>query len=103
MGHYLGLFHAFEQPQKGEEYLGCVNPDNASDDGCFDTPKYDRMSYLLLVDMLLNGAPLEELPYNPFEREPCDGSELYVSTNVMDYYYGLRTEITLEQKNALII
>ena len=101
MGHYLGLLHAFYEPREGEESLGCVNPDNASDDGCSDTPKYNRMSYMELVDMFLNGAPLEELPYNLLKREPCDGSELYISTNVMDYYYGFRTEITLEQKKRI--
>lgn len=37
MGHYLGLHHAFDETRNG-----CSDPDNASDDGCEDTPKYNR-------------------------------------------------------------
>lgn len=39
MGHYLGLFHAFD-------YTQCRQPNNdAFDDFCDDTPRYDRWAY----------------------------------------------------------
>ena len=90
MGHYLGLRHAFSEPEDGEG--DCDDPDNASDDGCSDTPKYDRTTYQTLFYA-------GRLPYsNPYLRQPCDGSALFLSTNVMDYYMGYRTNLTPQQK-----
>lgn len=86
MGHYLGLLHAFS-----EDGDGCANPDNASDDGCSDTPKYDRATY---QTMLYAGS----LPYDSYQRQPCDGSALFTSTNIMDYYDSYRTNITPQQQ-----
>lgn len=95
MGHYLGLRHAFSEtpPDAAGNFTGCLNPDNASDDGCADTPKYDRPKYdtLFKYDML---------PYNPYWRQPCAG-ELFVSTNVMDYYFSVRTQFTPDQKGRI--
>lgn len=85
MGHYLGLYHAFSEEN------GCDDPDNASDDGCSDTPKYDRATYQQLFE---TGT----LPYDEYYRQPCDGSEPFLSTNVMDYYMSLRTNLTSQQK-----
>ncbi|WP_298061602.1 M43 family zinc metalloprotease [uncultured Rikenella sp.] len=89
MGHYLGLRHAFSEPKEGEG--DCDNPDNASDDGCSDTPKYDRKTYQA---SFYAGT----LPYDRYYRQPCDGGELCLSTNVMDYYYSLRTNLTAQQQ-----
>lgn len=89
MGHYLGLHHAFSEPEEGEG--DCDNPDNASDDGCSDTPKYDRTTYQRLFYA-------NALPYDPYYRQPCDGGELFRSVNVMDYYMGNRTNLTAQQK-----
>lgn len=95
MGHYLGLRHAFSEEN------GCDNPDNASDDGCADTPKYDRATYMATIQPALdNDIPVEDLPYNPYWRQPCAG-ELYVSTNVMDYFYSVRTQFTPDQKGRI--
>lgn len=92
MGHYLGLRHAFSEPQKGE--TACGDPDNASDDGCSDTPKYDRTTYQALLYA-------NALPYDAFYRQPCDGGDLFLSTNIMDYYMSLRTNLTAQQKARL--
>lgn len=89
MGHYLGLRHAFQD-------RGCgTNPaDDAEDDGCEDTKKYDRYTY----QSLLFAGPL---PYAQEYRQPCDGSGLFLSTNVMDYFVGYRTNLTLKQKERI--
>lgn len=92
MGHYLGLRHAFSEPADGE--TACGDPDNASDDGCSDTPKYDRTTYQTLFYANM-------LPYNAYYRQPCDGSALVLSTNVMDYYMGFRTNLTPQQKDRV--
>ncbi|WP_300726511.1 zinc-dependent metalloproteinase lipoprotein [uncultured Rikenella sp.] len=94
MGHYLGLHHAFDETRNG-----CSDPDNASDDGCEDTPKYNRTAYMTDIQPWLTGqSTISELPYHPFERQPCKaGSGLVISTNVMDYYFGYRTQITADQ------
>lgn len=89
MGHYLGLLHAFS-----ENNQGCVNPDNASDDGCSDTPKYNRSTY---QTMLYAGS----LPYDAYERQPCNGDALFTSTNIMDYYESHRTNLTPQQKERI--
>lgn len=95
MGHYLGLRHAFSEEN------GCDNPDNASDDGCADTPKYDRATYMATIQPALDEEiPVEDLPYNPYWRQPCAGG-LFVSTNVMDYYYSVRTQFTANQKGRI--
>lgn len=96
MGHYLGLRHAFSETN------GCDDPDNASDDGCADTPKYDRAAYMATIQPALDGdIAVGELPYNPYERQPCDGSGLFLSTNVMDYYFSVRTQFTSDQKGRI--
>lgn len=96
MGHYLGLHHAFSEtpPDANGNFTGHLNPDNASDDGCADTPKYDRPKY----DTLLR---YNMLPYSGYLRQPCDGGDLFVSTNIMDYYYSFRTQFTPEQKRRI--
>lgn len=105
MGHYLGLLHAFNEPEEGEIYDGCQDPDNASDDGCGDTPKYDREAYMEMLKPYLDNPTREEwdaLPYNPYWREPCDGAALQSpSTNVMDYFFGLKTQFTPDQKGRI--
>lgn len=98
MGHYLGLRHAFD-----EDPNGCSSPDNASDDGCSDTPAYNRAAYLSDIEPWLEGRVyINELPYHPFLRKPCaTGADLTVSTNIMDYYFGYQTEITAEQQDRI--
>lgn len=91
MGHYLGLLHAFSELGNGNE---CANPDNASDDGCSDTPKYDRASY---QSMLYSST----LPYDSYQRQPCDGSTPFTSTNIMDYYDSHRTNLTPQQQERI--
>lgn len=92
MGHYLGLRHAFS-----DQIGACNDPDNASDDGCSDTPKYDRTAYQrALYANLYDGTPM---PYDGsiYERQACDGT-VFTSTNVMDYFMSRRTNFTPQQK-----
>ncbi|MDE5945581.1 MAG: hypothetical protein K2G93_08395 [Rikenella sp.] len=91
MGHYLGLKHAFSETD------GCTDPDDASDDGCSDTPKYDRATYQrAFYDNYLYGKPM---PYDgtAYERQSCSG-RVFTSTNVMDYFQSYRTNLTPQQK-----
>lgn len=88
MGHYLGLRHVFASAEE------CVDTDNASDDGCSDTPKYNRDAY---EEMLAN-MPVGYVEAELYYRQPCDGSERFLSTNLMDYYYGYQTNLTLQQR-----
>lgn len=92
MGHYLGLHHVFSEPTAGE--TACDDPDHASDDGCSDTPKYDRTTY----EQLLYS---NTLPYNAYYRQPCDGGALFLSTNVMDYFFSRRTNLTAQQRDRI--
>lgn len=88
MGHYLGLKHAFSDPSD-KTYDGCANKNDASDDGCADTPKYDRRAYQSMYATLV-GAGLS------YARESCAGQP-FRSKNVMDYYDGDRTQFTAGQ------
>lgn len=96
MGHYLGLKHAFSESTSGQ--AACSNPDDdASDDGCSDTPKYDRAAYQqAFYKNLYNGTPM---PYEgtAYERQACNG-RIFTSTNVMDYFQSHRTNLTPQQK-----
>lgn len=92
MGHYLGLRHAFSDSNDG-----CDDPDDASDDGCSDTPKYDRATYQrAFYANLYEGTPM---PYDgsAYDRQSCSGV-IFLSTNVMDYFLGRRTNLTSQQK-----
>lgn len=89
MGHYLGLFHAFSEPNAGNQYDACRNTNDASDDYCGDTPKYDRVTYGEEYPML---AEVQR-----YYRRSCAG-QVFRSTNVMDYFYSDRVNFTPEQR-----
>lgn len=95
MGHYLGLLHAYIEPNEDGSSPGCGTDitNNASDDGCSDTPKYDRATYDTWYDEYHRTLPWEDF----LLRQPCDGAS-FISTNVMDYYVGFRTNITADQR-----
>lgn len=93
MGHYLGLLHVFAY---GDEEPGTDPADNASDDGCTDTPKYDRETYQEWLSSLDMSDPLQW--GTAHYRIPSDGGEPFLSVNIMDYYMSYRTNITAQQK-----
>lgn len=93
MGHYLGLLHVFVG---GEEEPGTDPADNASDDGCDDTPKYDRTAYMEWFATLDWNDPKAQ--DSSLYRVPCDGGERFLSVNMMDYEMGYRTNITAQQR-----
>lgn len=78
LGHYLGLYHAFE------------------DDFCEDTYEYDRDAYEDLWWGPLSKKTWEER----IKRTALDGKE-FISTNFEDYYDGYYDEITLEQRKRI--
>lgn len=95
MGHYLGLLHAFEE---GPEAADPDPADHATDDGCRDTPKYNRSLY---EEWLAAFSPKNsEEAFEAWYRDGCGGGR-YLSVNVMDYYYGYRTNLTVHQKNRI--
>jgi|MGYP001039044784 zinc-dependent metalloproteinase lipoprotein len=98
MGHYLGLHHAFLDSNKSQT---CGDPNNdATDDGCSDTPKYDRVAYeRAFYNHYYYGA---SMPYagTVFDRQACDG-RVFASTNVMDYFESHRTNLTSQQRDRI--
>lgn len=87
IGHYLGLFHAFQE--EGE----CEGIDDYSDDYCSDTPKYSRAYYENIYEQLL-------LAHQTHLRISCAGT-IFESTNIMDYFDGARTHFTPQQKERI--
>lgn len=79
VGHYLGLFHAFEAEK------GCDDPADASDDWCTDTPKYDRKQYDALVETFL--PPSESVTAN--------------SLNTHDMYYKHGSMLAVESTGTV--
>lgn len=86
LGHYLGLFHVFND--KG----GCNDPDF-----CEDTPTYDRDRY----EEWLQGIDVWNVDFqNLATRTNCEG-ENYVSYNIMDYDYTYSNLFTLNQRERI--
>lgn len=81
LGHYLGLYHVFSEKECEET------------DYCDDTPNYNRTAYL-------NGLAELTPPYNfqeVVQRTSCEGL-LFISTNIMDYYYSYQNQFTENQR-----
>lgn len=94
MGHYLGLLHAFLE--QGSDFPVCApGMTNASDDYCADTPVYSRLAYESYIATLGNTLTPEHLI-----RTACNG-DTFVSTNIMDYYYGTRRDLTPDQRGRV--
>lgn len=106
MGHYFGLFHTFS--------FECSNDNDDSDDYCSDTPTYNRrsyedqlknvgsstakcnLSYPEIVSPTLTKGTVHEAYY----RTSCAG-ERFISTNIMDYYYGAKNVFTPQQRDRM--
>lgn len=88
MCHYLGLKHVFIEEEDGF----CGPGDDSSDDHCADTPRYSRLEYMLSFSSMPEGARML--------RVSCSG-DVFPSTNVMDYFEGLRHKITPNQRQRI--
>ena len=75
LGHYLGLYHAFEE------------------DFCEETLEYDIDAY---YNSLIPSEPWEE----KIKRISLDGT-VFISTNFEDYEYGYSDEITPDQRQRM--
>lgn len=78
-GHLFGLLHAFSEN-------GC-----GGDDYCADTPDYNRALYLDIF---------RQTGVRDFSRISCDG-KMFLSVNVMDYFFGSLSEISSDQKRRI--
>jgi zinc-dependent metalloproteinase lipoprotein len=87
MGHYLGLLHTFIETFATNPYCAPVSTDY-DDDFCTDTPIYSRAEY--------------ENNYSLYQkyRTSCNGIQ-FLSTNVMDYWYGDEYCITPDQQERI--
>lgn len=119
MGHYLGLYHAFDDKSS------CDQANDASDDYCIDTPKYDRAAYEKSLDEILkipaaaHSLPTLEtsalaaniaqpqwfgtkvaIPEEAYYRTSCSGLR-FKSTNVMDYYVTTQQVFTPNQRHRV--
>lgn len=78
LGHYLGLFHVFEE------------------DYCIDTESYDREAYEESLSKLETRPSLEDL----VKRTSYTGS-IFVSYNIMDYDYSYLNMFTANQRKRV--
>ena len=103
MGHYLGLLHAFAVDQYDESgnlvESACADKDDASDDYCADTPKYNRDQYNEWYNEVMQEGTEQEKE-NLYYRTSCN-SRVFRSTNIMDYDLGDRTTITPDQRERI--
>lgn len=91
LGHYLGLFHVFSEPEPGM-------PACADTDYCADTPTYIQANYHQWLEQFLREHQGERLALGDLaRREACDGT-VFTSTNYMDYDYVFYSEFTDEQR-----
>lgn len=109
LGHYLGLFHVFNQPGDREIIFGdnTVKVNNCKDtDYCTDTPSYDRDEYDRTLNKMVaadrikykrwGGVLAEKTVHYLFGRTACDGTR-FPSTNIMDYNYTDSFHFTPQQ------
>lgn len=88
LGHYLGLFHVFSSSDSSDS-------DASQTDYCDDTPDYDRSAYMLWLNSVEKN-PLMTME-NVIQRVSVSGAS-FQSRNIMDYYWTLADEFTLDQR-----
>lgn len=82
LGHYLGLFHVFDE--------------GLDNDYCDDTPSYDRGAYDAWLRTLTTAPPFEELA----QRTSIAGTT-FTSDNIMDYDFSYLNRFTPNQRQRL--
>lgn len=101
LGHYLGLFHAFDEDGNTNSGLStqCVNSDY-----CDDTPSYNRIAYTFYLRALLEEAAQAGNPASLSEavkRENCKTNEVFSSYNLMDYEVSYSDRFTNDQRERI--
>lgn len=102
LGHYLGLFHAFSEPDNAETGINtCIDSDY-----CDDTPTYDRDAYTTWMTNYIiskNGvANMTQSEFNKlFERKDCVKETVSVPNNIMDYDISWLNRFTNDQKSRI--
>lgn len=80
LGHYLGLYHVFADPQTSTDY-------------CEDTPSYIRAEY----EDWLSDLPQSELTFKNVTQRKATNGVTFTSTNIMDYDYSYLDEFSANQ------
>lgn len=102
LGHYLGLFHAFSEPENKETGINtCIDSDY-----CDDTPTYDRDAYITwMSDYIIskNGITnMSQSEFNKlFERLDCVSETVSIPNNIMDYDISWLNRFTNDQRNRV--
>ncbi len=94
LGHYFGLKHVFSET--GDD----ANTDSNEDtDYCTDTPSYNRYSYLYRAESYLyyTSSAFNEDDIAYLTSRTSITGDTFTSMNIMDYYYGYRTQFSPEQ------
>lgn len=102
LGHYLGLFHAFNEEQ--DETENTVTDTCEDTDYCEDTPPYNRAEYENRLENYIrdNGGQiyLENLPVL-MQRLNCQDGTLSTPNNVMDYEISFVNRFTEDQRERI--
>lgn len=104
LGHYLGLFHAFNEEKKGEVLVlsnKCIDSDY-----CNDTPAYNRIEYNEYATSYINDIlKIRELKYDDLtdilKRKDCMNHSTTTPNNVMDYEFSFQNRFTPQQKERV--
>lgn len=95
LGHYLGLYHAFDEDDNAEA-TGGLSTACIDSDYCPDTPSYNRYAYQMMLEEYYKNFSMEA-----FERENCQTGETFISYNLMDYEISHSDRFTLNQKERM--
>lgn len=96
LGHYLGLYHAFYEAEKGDPANGCKDTDY-----CQDTPSYNKEAYDVDYAWATAGNVAEDklFPYL-VKRTNCSDAE-FTSRNIMDYAVSYSDQFTQDQRDRI--
>lgn len=93
LGHYLGLHHAFSEPEGDEDSDSCKDTDY-----CKDTPSYNISGYTKWVNSI---SDIKKYTFDELcARKSCEGEE-YTSHNIMDYAFCYSDQFTLDQRRRI--
>lgn len=104
LGHYLGLFHAFNEEKEGNALKltnKCVDSDY-----CKDTPAYNRIEYNDYINSYIEGIlKVRQMKYEDLfemlKRKDCISKNTTTPNNVMDYEYSFQNKFTPQQKERV--
>lgn len=95
LGHYLGLYHSFDEDPNGGLATNCIDSDY-----CTDTPSYNRDAYLQLYQAYAyQYGGYDKVPLSlGAKRIDCDTDEYFTSYNLMDYECSYADRFTPQQR-----